>query len=143
MKNIAIFCFILILAGFSCKKANEKDAGLLKVKWVLSYIKNTKTNAITNYPGEASRKISIVFSDTTNNIEFSGVCNEGRGTYSYSFNTGAIKITDLFTTQIGCQFGEWETYTLQSLSSSLNYKIDGNDLVIYTSGEYNLYFTKN
>src|SRR5664280_1435276 len=100
MKKILIFSFILIFVGFGCKKAIVKDADLLKVKWVLSYIQDTKTNAITNYPNDAPRRISIVFTDSLNVISFSGICNSGAGTYSYSSSNGAIKITNLGTTLI-------------------------------------------
>lgn len=131
----------MILVGFGCKKANEKDADLLKVKWVLSHIQDTKTNAIMNYPGDASRKISIVFTDSLNIISFNGICNGGWGIYSYSASTGAIKITDLCTTLIYC--GEWEGYAIQNLDSASSYKINGSSLEIYSDGSYNLYFTQN
>ena len=141
MKRIAIFSFILILVGTGCKKA--ADADLLKVKWVLSYIQDTKTNTIKNYPSDAARKISMDFTDSLNVISFSGVCNGGWGTYSYSSSTGAIKITNLATTQIGCQYGEWEGYTIQNLYAAFKYKINGSSLEIYSNGAYNLYFNKD
>src|SRR5664280_2007272 len=143
MRKILLFSSILILVGVGCKKANEKDADLLKTKWVLSYIQDTKTNAITTYPSDAARKISIEFTDSLNVISFSGVCNGGWGTYSYSSSTGAIKITNLATTQIGCQYGEWEGYTIQNLYAAFRYKINGSSLEIYSNGAYNLFFTQN
>ena len=142
MKNIAIFC-ILILTGFGCKKTNEKDADLIRVKWVLSYIQDTKTNAIKNYPIDAARKIILDFTDSANVVSFSGVCNGGWGTYSYSLGSGSIQVTDLATTQIGCQFGEWEGYTIQNLYTAFRYKINESSLEIYSNGAYNLYFTHN
>jgi len=120
-----------------------KDTDLLETTWFLSYIQDTKTQAITNYPSDAAKKISIIFSDSSNDIGFSGICNGGAGTYTYSTNTGEIKVTDLGTTLIWCKYVEWETYTVQNLSYASSYKIDGNDLVIYSNGMYNLYFTKN
>ena len=143
MKKIVIFSFILILVGIGCKKANDKDADLLKTKWILSYIQDTKTNEVTHYPSDATNKISIVFSDSTNVIRFSGVCNGGAGTYTYSSISGEIKVTALTTTQIFCKYVEWETYTAQNLQYASSYKINGNDLVIYSNGAYNLYFTQN
>jgi heat shock protein HslJ len=143
MKKILIFSFILIFVGFGCKKAVVKDADLLKVKWVLSYIQDTKTNAITNYPNDAPRRISIVFTDSLNVISFSGICNGGAGTYSYSSSNGAIKITNLGTTLIACKDVEWESYATQSLNNASSYKINGSNLVIYSNGSYNLYFTQN
>ena len=141
MKKIAIFSFILILVGIGCKKT--ADADLLKVKWVLSYIQDTKTNAIKNYPSDAARKISIEFTDSLNVISFSGVCNGGLGTYSYSFSTGSIKVTNLATTLIDCKYAEWEGYTIQNLYAAFRYKINGSSLGIYSNGAYNLYFTQN
>jgi META domain len=131
----------LILVGTGCKKTT--DADLLKVKWVLSFIQDTKTNAIKNYPSDAARKISINFIDSLNVISFTGVCNGGWGTYSYSFSTGSIKVTNLATTQIGCQYGEWEGYTIQNSYTAFRYKIYSSSLEIYSNGEYNLYFTQN
>jgi heat shock protein HslJ len=141
MKKIVIFSFILILVGTGCKKT--ADADLLKVKWVLSYIQDTKTNTITNYPIDATRKISIVFTDSLNVLSFSGICNGGWGTYSYSASTDAIKITDLATTLIGCKYAEWEEYTIQNLYTAFRYKINGSSLEIHSNGAYNLCFIQN
>jgi heat shock protein HslJ len=141
MKKIEIFSFILILVGTGCKKT--ADADLLKVKWVLSYIQDTKTNAIKNYPSDAARKISIDFTDSLNILSFSGICNGGAGTYSYSSNSGEIKFTNLGTTLIDCKYAEWEGYTIQNLYAAFRYKINGSSLEIYSNGTYNLYFTEN
>jgi heat shock protein HslJ len=141
MKKIEIFSFILILVGTGCKKT--ADADLLKVKWVLSYIQDTKTNAIKNYPSDAARKISIDFTDSLNILSFSGICNGGAGTYSYSSNSGEIKLTNLGTTLIDCKYAEWEGYTIQNLYAAFRYKINGSSLEIYSNGTYNLYFTQN
>jgi heat shock protein HslJ len=134
---------MVVLVGFGCKKDTLKNADLLNTKWILSYIQDTKTHAITHYPSDAAKKISILFHDSSNVISFDGICNGGAGKYSYSIQTGELKITDLVSTQIFCKYVDWESYTGQNLSSALNYKIDGNDLVIYSNGAYNLYFTKN
>ena len=142
MKKIMIFSFFLIFVGFSCKKAVVNDADLLNSTWILSYIQDTKTKAIINYPNDAQRRISIVFTDSLNVISFSGVCNGGAGTYSYSSSTGDIKIK-VGTTLIACKDVEWESYTTQSLNNAFSYKIDGNNLIIYSNGSYNLYFTQN
>ena len=142
MKKIAIFSFI-ILVGFSCKKAAVNNADFLKVKWVLSDIQDTKTNAITKYPNDAFSKISIEFTDSLNLILFNGICNYGTGTYTYSSSTGAIQISDIVDTKIACKYDEWEGYTRQNLYTASNYNINGNNLVIYSNGVYNLYFNKN
>jgi heat shock protein HslJ len=134
---------MIVFMDFGCKKENLKDADLLKSKWVLFQIQDTKTNAMTHYPNEAAKKISIVFSDSSNSIVFSGVCNGGTGKYSCTSGNGEIKITDLFTTLIGCNYSEWETYTVQNLYYAFSYEINGTTLAIYSKGTYNLYFTKN
>ena len=138
-----IFILLIIISCFGCKKDSLNDTDLLKTTWVLSYIQDTKTQAITNFPGDASKKISIVFNDPSDIISFSGICNGGEGTYTYSSITGEIKVTDLITTLIGCKYVEWETYTVQNLHYASSYKISDNNLAIYTSGAYNLYFTKH
>jgi heat shock protein HslJ len=133
----------MVLVGFGCEKESLKDSGLLKTKWTLSSIQDTKTNAVTNYPSDASRKISIVFTDSLNVLSFYGICNGGAGTYSYSSSNGSIKITGLNTTSIYCKYVEWEEYTTQNLNNAFSYKINGNNLIICSNSTYNLYFTKN
>jgi heat shock protein HslJ len=96
-----------------------------------------------NFPSDATKSISIVFNNSSDVLSFSGLCNNGSGTYTYSSITGVIKVTDLATTLIGCKYVEWETYTVQNMYHASSYKINGNNLVIYSNSEYNLYFTKN
>ena len=138
-----IFLLVIIGTFIECKKDSIKDSDLLDAKWTLSYIQDTKTHAITHYPGDTARKISIVFNDSSDIVSFFGVCNGGAGTYTYSSIAGEIKITDLITTLIGCKYVEWETYTIQNLYYASRYKIDGTELVIYSGSTYNLYFNKN
>ena len=143
MQKILIFSFILIISGFGCRKSTMNVVDLLKVKWVLSHIQDTKTNEIKNYPGDAARKISIFFTDSLNVVSFSGVCNSGSGTYSYSLSSGEIMFTNLGTTLIDCKYAEWEGFTIQNLYAAFRYKINGSSLEIYSNGSYNLYFTQN
>jgi heat shock protein HslJ len=142
MKN-AIFILIIIFFCFGCKKDSLNDNDLLKKTWILSYIQDTKTQAITIFPGDAAKTISIEFTGKSNQLFFKGICNVGSGTYCYSSITDKIKVTDLITTEIYCKYYEWETYTVQNLYYASSFEIDGNDLVIYSNGEYNLYFTEN
>lgn len=138
-----LFLLLIFASCFGCEKENHKDADLLKAKWILTYIQDTNTNVFTQYPSDAAKTISIEFSNTSDDISFWGICNRGSGTYTYSSVTGEIKVTDLITTLIGCKYVEWEAYTVQNLYYASNYKINGNDLVIYSNGEYNLYLTKD
>jgi heat shock protein HslJ len=142
MKKIGIFATVIIVC-FGCKEETLIDPELLNTKWVLSYIQNTKTYMITNYPGDATKKISIHFNYSPDIVLFNGVCNNGSGTYTYSSNPGEIKITGMATTLIGCKYVEWETYTVQNLTHSSNYQIANGKLTIYSNGAYNLIFTKN
>jgi heat shock protein HslJ len=129
MKKIGIFSLI-ILVGFGCKKAAVNNADLLKVKWVLSDVQDTKTNAITKYANDAYSKISIEFTDSLNLVLFNGICNYGTGMYLYSSSTGAIQISDIIDSKIACKYDEWEGYTRQNLYTACNYKINGDNLVI-------------
>jgi heat shock protein HslJ len=142
MKKILIIGFIIILIGSACKKGSPANqASLLKTEWILSFIQNTKSHATTYFPVDASRKITIVFTDSLNVISFTGICNVGGGTYSYSSSTGALTVTNLSSTKIACKDDEWEVYTIQNLDSAFSYKINGVNLIINSNGEYNLYFT--
>jgi heat shock protein HslJ len=139
MKKIYIHCFIILLLVAGCKKESPKQTTLLNRNWVLSYIQSTKSNAVTNYPADESRKIIINFTVSMDVISFNGVCNTGSGKYSFS-TTGTLKITDMASTKIDCKDAEWESYTIQSLQEAYSYNINGNNLTIYSKGDYNLYF---
>jgi heat shock protein HslJ len=140
----SIFILILLISFCGCKKESSEtvQAPLIETNWVLSYIQDTKTSTITNFPADASGKISIVFTDSLNVISFSGICNVGGGSYSYSSTTGEIEINNLSCTKIACKYVEWEGYTTQNLSNAVSYKINGNNLFIYSGSTYNLSFTK-
>ena len=137
-----IFLFVIIVSCNGCKKQNLKDDDLLNSKWILSSVQDTKTDAITHFPGDATKSIAIVFSNSSDLLSFTGLCNNGSGSYSYSSTTGEIKITNLATTLIWCKYVEWETYTVQNLNYATSFRITGNYLVIYSDGEYDLYFTR-
>jgi len=144
MKNMLITVFALIVFGLSCKKDNSsmESAPLVKSKWILSYIKDTKSNEIINYPSDATNKISISFSNSLNCLYFSGVCNAGQGKYSYSIADSSIKITDIVTTLIACKYVEWEEYVSLNLYDAFKYQTNGNNLEIDSKGTYNLFFIK-
>lgn len=127
----------VIVSG--CKKENPKQPALVNTKWVLSYIQDTKSNAVTNYPADLSNKIIIDFTDSLNIVSFKGICNIGSGKYSFS-SSGTLNVTDLATTKIACPQVQWEGYTVQSLQDAYSYSMNANKLVIYSNGAYNLYF---
>lgn len=140
MYKVLIFCFIINSVGFGCEKEHLKDAELTNNNWELESIEATQSNEMTDYPSDAPEKISIFFSDTSNIIGFNGICNGGAGTYTLTNSTGGIEISDLYTTLVGCKYDEWEMYTVQNLHDAYSYEINGDDLIIYSHGDYNLYF---
>ncbi len=142
MKTGLIFYFVVVLIGTGCHKEsfNNDQLSLLKTKWILSYIQDTRTNAVINYPNDATKVISIVFSDSSNVVSFKGVCNSGQGKFSISSINDSIKITLLGTTKIACKYVEWESYTTTNLYNAFKYKINGGNLEVYSKGAYNLYF---
>lgn len=143
MKKILILFLIIILSSLSCKEDTSTDQpALVKTKWILSFIRSNESNATTYYPTDASKEIMIVFTDSVNVMTFSGICNIGGGTYTYSSKTGTLEVKDIVTTKIACKYVEWEGYTIQSLDSSYSYKINGDNLMINSHGAYNLYFNK-
>ncbi|HFD04943.1 MAG TPA: META domain-containing protein [Firmicutes bacterium] len=143
MYKVLIFCFISTFVGFGCEKENLTDADLTNNIWELISIQDTQTKVMTEFPSDAPENVSIFFSDTSNIVGFNGICNGGAGTYTLTDNSGGIEISDVFGTLVGCKYGEWETYTIQNLLDAYSYEINGNDLKIYSHGDYNLYFTTN
>ena len=142
MKTGLICCFVLFLIGTGCHKESSRNDQLLllKTKWILSYIQDTRTNAVINYPNDAAKVISIVFSDSSNVVFFKGVCNSGQGIFSISSINDSIKITLLGTTKIACKYVEWEAYTTSNLYNAFKFKINEGYLEVYSKGAYNLYF---
>ena len=141
MYKILVYCFIITFIGFGCEKENLRDADLTNKIWELNSIEATQTDVMTDFPSDASENISIIFSDTSNIVGFNGICNSGAGTYTLTDSSGGIEISDVFTTLVGCKYGEWETYTIQNLLDAYSYEINGDDLIIYSHGDYNLYFS--
>lgn len=135
-------CFMIILISTGCKKEKNQDADLLNIRWILKSIQNTATNVSIDFPADASKNISIVFTDSLKTVLFNGLCNNGSGIYSYSPEKGEIRIENLKTTLIGCTYVSWETYTVQNLIDASRYNINGNLLGIYSKGDYNLFFQK-
>ena len=137
MKKILILAFIFGLIGFHCKKEDPAtgQTSLLKTKWILSYICDTWTNAITKYPDNIHQEY-IIFSDSINVLTVGGVCNGCKG--NYIINSDLISINGLACTMIYCS--QWEDYLFNNLDSMYQYKINNNQLTIYSKGKYNLNF---
>jgi heat shock protein HslJ len=133
------FLFITILLLTSCeRKENDTIGGqhpLLKTEWILSSIQDTKTNNITIFPSNVKSE-SIIFTDSLNTLRVKGVCNGCAGIYSVK--DASINASGLMCTMIYCS--KWEDYLFYNLDSMFQYKINNNQLTIYSRGSYNLNF---
>jgi heat shock protein HslJ len=136
MKKILIFGFTTILVCFGCDK---KDSSFQKTQWFLSSVQNTKTNEEIQSPTSVSSSEYITFMDSL--VEVKGVCNNaGQSIYSFSTINDSIKINGVGSTFIFCPYIEWEYNLWHNLDSAYAYKINGNNLIIYSKGTYNLNF---
>jgi heat shock protein HslJ len=142
MKSLSCYlylCGILSIIACCCEKNsnnyNSISDNLLK-KWVLQSIQDTKTNQISQFPKQISSKVSVTFTDSLS-LSFSGICNGGKA--SYTLKSDSIRIYNMTSTQIFCG-NPWEEYFANNLDSAFKYKIDANQLIIYSKGKYNLIF---
>jgi len=144
MKRIIYFLLFAILAGTGCNKdsSSNPQATLTGTSWILVYIQDVNTNTVTFFPETESRKISVAFNGYSNVVSFDGICNTGEGMYLFSSKSGDLTISNLGSTKIACINVEWESYTIQNLNAAYRYMIDGDTLMIYSLGKYNLFFTK-
>jgi heat shock protein HslJ len=145
MKKIFLLFLIAFIAGTGCKKDSYpvRQETLTGTSWMLAYIQETATNEVTFYPETEPRKISVTFHGFSNVISFKGICNTGEGTYLFSSQSGEVAVNDLASTKVACENAEWETYTIQSLNNAYRYMIDGDNLLIYSNGRYNLFFVRD
>ena len=138
MKNAFLISALLLLVA--CESGQVQLKPFANTKWTLTAIQNTSTNSIIYYP-ETLTKESIVFVDSINTLQGTGVCNGCGGTYTVDSETVKIKI--LGCTQIFCKGYEWEDYLFGNLDSIYKYKMDFNQLTLYSKGTYNLIFSVN
>jgi heat shock protein HslJ len=136
---ISILClFYLIFLG--CTKQNSKtDPPLLNTHWVLSSIQNIRTKANLQFP-LASIHTSEYITFTDSILAVKGICNSGKSSFLLFSYNDSIRIIGVGSTFIYCDFGNWEDYLWHNLDSAFSYKIDGNQLLIYSKGTYNLNF---
>ena len=141
MKSSIILSSTLLLLVFACKKENfdvTKNKTINNTNWNLIGIMNQETNEEIVPPYDIN--ITITFLDST--IASSAVCNTGQGIYTTSKDS--IKINCGFT-KMYCQLISkypinWESVYVQNLNLSTRYKINEDELLLYSSGEYNLKF---
>ncbi len=150
MKKILILNFIFILIGYGCKKDSQDkqdnyQTKLIVNKWLLSSIQNTKTNVMTNYPAEVQQIWgfeSLSFNDSLKAVLVKGLCNGGSGAFPTFSGIDSIKFHGISMTLADCKYEEWELYLWDNLDSAYKFKINDNNLIIYSKGSYNLYFSQ-
>jgi heat shock protein HslJ len=142
MKTTNLFLILIfLLANTECKKSgsNQNNSSLMGV-WTLTAIQNVNTCQITNYPDSIPKKESITITDSSSIIKIGGVCNTGWCTYS--INGNKISISSMMTTKFLCKDITWEDYLLFNLESAFLFILYGDQLIIRSSGSFNLIFKK-
>jgi heat shock protein HslJ len=142
MKKILFAVLVLGFMVIGCKKDEPTEAPLfLDTVWTLTYIQNVSTKLGFNFPSDAARKITVVFSGGL--VGINGICNTGTGNFTlieFDSTLGTLTVTDLSSTKVNCDYSEWEGYLLQSLGKAYKYEITGSSLDITTTGDFNLRF---
>jgi heat shock protein HslJ len=134
---------VLLIMSSGCKKDKDKqDKDLINTKWTLEYLQNSGTKVRNYFPATEQKKISIIFTDSLNTMLFSGICNDGSATYSYTQGTGELSIHDLKLTLILCSNVTWENNTAQYLLNAQRYEIKNDSLTIASKSGYDLHFSK-
>lgn len=141
MKSLIMLCTTLLLINVACKKDNIDIITNLSIdntKWNLIDIINSTTYEEIIPPEDIN--IVITFFDST--IVSLAVCNTGQGIYTT--RKDSINISCGFT-KMWCKLGSkypiiWESVYIQNLNSSMKFKINDDELLLYSSGEYNLKF---
>jgi heat shock protein HslJ len=144
MKKTLIIAFMFGLTIAGCKKDKQAASPFLDTEWTLTSIENVSTKLSFNFPADADRKITLVFPES-GVVSFTGICNTGTGNFTidyFSDTYSGLTVTDLVLTKIGCTYVEWENYVSQSLVKAYLFTISGNSMVITTTGDFNLHFTK-
>jgi heat shock protein HslJ len=144
MKKIFIIAFVLGIMVADCKKDKEAPSPFLNTEWTLSFIENVSTKLTFNFPADADNKIILVFPNS-GVMDFNGICNSGTGNFTivpFSDILGTLTVTDLVLTKVACPYVEWEGYVSQSVGKAYKYEISGSSMVITTTGDFNLHFTK-
>jgi len=140
MKKPVAFILLLMVLG-SCEKEPEGlliDVSLIN-SWVLISLTNTADNQINVLPQELDY-LTLKFVDSIS-LNAISVCNPGSGTYS--IKNDSIMISIGFT-NMECQnnidFPDWDTRFISNLNQTGKFSISGDNLILYSDGDYNLNF---
>ena len=138
MKTNILCIFLIFFLGCQKKDSNSNsDPPLLNTQWNLVSIQNTKTSEITNVPGNISE--SIEFSDSLNIFYVGGMCNGCDGKYTLVGND-SISNLGFVCTLVACAYDNWDTLLLTNLNQVFKYKLNNNQLTVYSNNTYNLNF---
>ena len=140
MKAINYIIILIFFTIFSCNE-NKEDSNSMIGEWILTSIQEKSSNQLIFYPDSIPRYESITFVDSTSILLFNGICNQGQGKYIISDNS-LIFPEGIGITKILCKYVIWEEYLYSNLIESSNYYFKNNQLIIQTTGSYNLIFKK-
>ena len=133
---------MLVITAFSCKKndeANKQVNPLLIKSWTLTSIQNTKNNQMIEYPDSFIYKQLLTVKDSVS-LSFFGTCGN-LGYANYSVSNNIIRLSGFTISHMYlCDKVQWEDYFFNSLGSAYQYNVTENKLIIYSKGDYNLYF---
>lgn len=135
---ILILFLVLISA---CTRSDTSINTITDTSWELTHIRSTKSGKKTRFP-KGAQNITLQFKSKSDTLSFSGVCNHGSGTYAIDDKSDKIEISAIGTTGIHCPYIEWEIYVVTNLRKAHNYKLAGNNLTIYSDGDYDLIFKR-
>ena len=144
MKSLKLFLFlsgIVAMIVFGCKKDDEnKIVNPLLIKtWVLTSMEDTKTNQMIDYPDSIMLKYYLVVEDSIS-LAYYG-CGLGHYHAKYWVTDSKIKLYDIEYTHADLCFDEnWEEQVFGNIERANRYKVTDDKLIIYSSGDYNLYF---
>ena len=140
---VYILILPLLFDLYGCEKSNNKPEinSIVNTEWTLSKIIDHTTGESISFPDQIN-KFHISFKQH-GIIELPDYCNYSSGSYGL-LGTDSIIISKVGPgTEMYCLpdiFMDWEILFINALRESHNYSIDNSQLLIETSGDYDLVF---
>lgn len=129
--------YLLLLLLTACEKdPSEMQPASLVNSWRLVLAEKTATNELFENPNPGAPSITFV---KDSSIRCFGGCNHGGGRYVIDNEQITIRCSFTRMACIPDQIMDWEI-VFYNINSAESYKIEGNLLTIYSTGEYNLIF---
>ncbi len=142
MKAIHYITMLVFITIMDCNENKDKlVSNSIIGEWIFTSILEKSSNQLINYPDSIPDYESIIFVDSTSVLLFNGICNSGQGKYIISDNS-LIFPESIFTTKMLCRYVIWEDYLYSNLIHASDYYFENNQLIIQTTGSYNLIFMK-